>query len=84
MASHVYQNIFNLIVSLSIGGCPSKFMHVMMWGPIFDGEIFGCGKVYYSNSIIITNLVQTLIPNWSQTVFPIFCGIKIKISEPNN
>jgi hypothetical protein len=29
----------------------------------FGNQIFGCGKVYYSNSIILTNFMQTLIPN---------------------
>jgi hypothetical protein len=37
---------------------PSKFMNVMMWEQHnFDCVIFGCGKVYYSNSICATNLV---------------------------
>jgi hypothetical protein len=29
----------------------------------FDNEIFRCGKIYYSNSIIITNFAQTFIPS---------------------
>jgi hypothetical protein len=29
----------------------------------FDNEIFRCGKIYYSNSIIITNFVQNFILN---------------------
>jgi hypothetical protein len=42
----------NLVVSLSIKRCPSAFMNV---GTLkFDSQIFGCGKVYYSNSIIVT------------------------------
>jgi hypothetical protein len=45
---------------------------------IFDNKIFGCGKTYYSNSIIITTFMQTLIPNcWFENVFPTYCGIKI-------
>jgi hypothetical protein len=47
----------------------------------FDTQIFGCGKVYYSNSIIITNFVQTLIPNcWFENVFPTYLAQK----SPNN
>jgi hypothetical protein len=54
-------------------------MNVTMWEQrTFDNKIFGCGKVYYSNSIIITNLVQTLIPNrWSENIFPTYFGIEI-------
>jgi hypothetical protein len=52
MPSPIYQNMANLIVSLSIRRCPSKFMNVMMWDHrISANQIFGCGKVY---SIIIT------------------------------
>jgi hypothetical protein len=44
----------------------------------FDSAIFGRGKVYYSNSIIIINLAQTLIPNcWSENVFLTDFGIEI-------
>jgi hypothetical protein len=35
--------------------------------------VFGRGTVYYSNSIIITNFVQILIPNrWFENVFPTY------------
>jgi hypothetical protein len=43
----------------------------------FGSQIFGCGKVYYSISVIITNFVQTVILNcWFEYVFPTFFGIK--------
>jgi hypothetical protein len=68
----------NLVVRLSIRRCPSEFMNIMVWEHhTFDNKIFGCGKVYYSNSII-TNLMQTLIPNcWFENVFPTYFGIEI-------
>jgi hypothetical protein len=38
----------------------------MMWEHrTVDNQIFGRGKVYYSNSIIITTFMQTLIPSCS-------------------
>jgi hypothetical protein len=44
----------------------------------FDNKTSGYDKIYYSNSIIITNLVQTLIPNrWFENVFPTYFGIEI-------
>jgi hypothetical protein len=44
----------------------------------FSSQIFGCGKVYYSNSIIIINFVQILIPNcWFENVFSTYFGIEI-------
>jgi hypothetical protein len=50
-----------------------------MWGHfIFDSQIFGCGKIYYSNSIIITNFVQILTPNCLfENVIPTYFGIEI-------
>jgi hypothetical protein len=68
-----------LIVRLPIRRCPSKFMNVTMWEHCtFDSKTFRCGKVYYSNSISITNLMQTLIPNrWFENVFPTYFGIEI-------
>jgi hypothetical protein len=50
--------VVNLVVHPSIRWCPSKFMYVMMWEHhTFDNKILGCGKICYSNSIIITNFV---------------------------
>jgi hypothetical protein len=46
----------------------------------FDNKIFGYGRVYYSNSIIITNFMQTLILNrWFENVFPTYFGIEISM-----
>jgi hypothetical protein len=57
MPSPVYQNMVSLVVSLSIG-YPSKVIDVTIWEHCtFDSQIFGCGKVYYSKSIIIINVV---------------------------
>jgi hypothetical protein len=77
MLSYVCQNIFNLIVSLSIRR-KIKLMDVTIWEhSTFDSQIFGCGKVYYSNSIIITNVVQILIPScWFENVFHTYFGIE--------
>jgi hypothetical protein len=59
MPSPIYQNMVNLVVRLPIRRYPSKFMNVMMWEHhTFDSKIFRCGKVYYSNSIIIINFVS--------------------------
>jgi hypothetical protein len=79
MPPSIYQDVVNLVVCLSIRRRPSEFMNVMMWEHLtFDNKIFGYGKVYYSNSIIITNLVQTLIPNcWFGNVLPADFGIEI-------
>jgi hypothetical protein len=54
-------------------------MNVTMWELFtFGSQIFGCGKVYYSNCITIANLVQTLIPNfWFENVFHTYIGIEI-------
>jgi hypothetical protein len=61
MPSPVYQNMVNLVVHLSVTRC--EFMNVTMWEHCtFDIKIFGCGKGYYSNSIIITKLVQKFEP----------------------
>jgi hypothetical protein len=58
MSSSVYQNLVNFIVCLSIRRCPSKFMNITMWEyGTFDSKIFESGKVYYSNSMIITDFV---------------------------
>jgi hypothetical protein len=52
-------------------------MNVMMRRhDTFDNKIFGCGKVYYSDSIIITNFMQTLIPNRFENAFPTYFALK--------
>jgi hypothetical protein len=64
MPSPVYRIMDSLDVRLSIRSSPSKFMNVIVWERCTsDSQIFVYGKVYYSNSIIITNFVQTLIPS---------------------
>jgi hypothetical protein len=54
-------------------------MNFMMWEYCtFENKIFGCGEVYYSNSIIITNIVQSLIPKcWLENVFPTDFGVEM-------
>jgi hypothetical protein len=71
-------NMVSSVVRLSIRKRPSEFMNVTVWEHTFDNKTFGCGKVYYSNSIIITNFVQTLIPScWFENRFPTDFGIEI-------
>jgi hypothetical protein len=54
-------------------------MNVMMCEhSTVDSQIFGCGKVYYSNFIIINNFVQALILNcWFENVFSTYFGTEI-------
>jgi hypothetical protein len=69
----------NLIVGVLIRRHPSIFMNVAMWEHCsFDCEIFRCGKILYTNSIIITDFVLTFIPNFrSKNAFPAYFGIEI-------
>jgi hypothetical protein len=56
----VSQNMVNLIAGFPVRRSPSKFMNVMMWEHFtFDYSyvILRFGKVYYCNSIFITNFV---------------------------
>jgi hypothetical protein len=56
MPSPVYQNVVNLMLCLSVIGCPSKFMNVVMWEHCtFVNLIFGCGQAYchYPLSLLI-------------------------------
>jgi hypothetical protein len=54
----LYQNMVNLIVGFPIWRRSSIFMNIAKWEHCtFDNEIFRCGKIYYSNSIFITNFV---------------------------
>jgi hypothetical protein len=58
MPSPIYQNKVNLIAGFPIWRCPGIFMDAELWEHCTsDCEIFGCGKIYYCNSIIITNLM---------------------------
>jgi hypothetical protein len=67
------------VAATCIRASPSKFMNVTMWEHCtFDSQIFGSGKVYYSNTIIIIDFVQTLIPHcWFENVFPTYFAIKM-------
>jgi hypothetical protein len=56
MPSPIYQNMINLIVGFPIWRRSSIFMDVAIWEHhTFDSGVFRCGKIYYSNSIGITN-----------------------------
>jgi hypothetical protein len=54
-------------------------MNVTMWEHCtYDNQIFGYGKVYYKNSVIIANSMQTRIPNCLfENFFPAYFGIEI-------
>jgi hypothetical protein len=54
-------------------------MDVAMWEHYtFNCEIFGCGKVYYSNFIIITNFMEALVTNVRfKNFFPAYFSIEI-------
>jgi hypothetical protein len=79
MPSPIYQNMVNLIVGFSIWRGPSIFMDVAMGEHrTFDSEAFRCDKGYSPNSIIITNFVQTFIPNCQfKNVFSAYFGTEI-------
>jgi hypothetical protein len=48
----------------------------------FDNQDFKCGKVYYSNSINITNFMWTLIPKSSfENIFPAY--FRIDVTQQN-
>ena len=64
MPSLICKDVFNLMVSLYSRKSPGVFMTDSMTEQCtFDNQIFGCGKVYYSNTIITTILMKTLLPN---------------------
>jgi hypothetical protein len=69
----------NLIEGFPIWRHPSIFMDVEMWeNRTFDSEILRCVKVYYHNSIIITDFEQNLLPNCRfKNVFPAYFDIEI-------
>jgi hypothetical protein len=71
MLSPVYKNMVNLVVHLSIMRCQSKFINVTVWERhTFDNKIFGCGKIYYSDSVIITNSCKLSFPIVSLKCLP--------------
>jgi len=64
MPSRICQYVINLIVNPPLRSGPGVFMNGLVPEPYaLKSQIFLCGKVYYSNTIIITVLMQTLIPN---------------------
>jgi len=75
MSSPIYQYVIDLVVSLPIGRVGGVFMNV----PVWEQPNFSCGNVYCSNTIIISILMQTIIPNcrFENILSPHFC---IKIS----
>jgi hypothetical protein len=74
MPSLVYQN----------GQSDCGILHLQTSKYIYeccDVEIFRCGKIYYSNFIIINNIVVTFIYNgWFKNVFSAYFGIEISLS----
>jgi hypothetical protein len=78
MPSPAHQNVVNLNLSLSIRRRPSK-LKVRVWQHCSsDNENYGCDNIYCTNSIIITNFVQTFIPNCRfKNVFLAYFGIEI-------
>jgi hypothetical protein len=53
MPSPIYENMVNLV----------NYECYDAERRTFQSKIFGYGRIYYSNSIIITNFALTLIPN---------------------
>jgi hypothetical protein len=74
--SSIYQYVINLVVSLPIRRGPGVLTNVWMLEHFeLRHQIFLCGKVYSSNTIIITILIYTLIPNirFENILSPHFC-----------
>ena len=64
MPSPAYQYVINLVVSLPIRTGTDVFMNVSMWEHgALNNQSFLCGNVYFSNTIISTILMRTLILN---------------------
>jgi len=78
LPSPIYQYVVNLVVSLTIRGGPVVFMNVpVKEHRALNHQIFRCGKVYYSNPIIVTNLMETLLPNyWLENILSTYFCIK--------
>jgi hypothetical protein len=79
MPSRIYQNTVDFIVGFPIWRCTSTFMEVGTWEYLmFVCEIYRCVKVYYSNSVIITNFTLTFIYNCRfENVSPAYFDIEI-------
>ena len=80
MSSPIYQYVIDLVVSLPIGRVAGVFMNVPVWehGALYN-QIFHAAMFTILNTIIITILMQTIIPNclFENIISPHFC---IKIS----
>jgi hypothetical protein len=81
MPSPIYQHMINLVVLVPIRIGPGIFINILTQAhrALHNSDFFLCGKVYYFNIIVITNLMYTLIPDCRfENIFsPLFC---IKIS----
>jgi len=76
MPSPVYQYVINLVVSLPIRRGPGVLVTVSVQEHRnLKNQIILCRKIYYSNTIIITILMYTLISNcrFKNILSLIFC-----------
>ena len=74
----IYQYVVKLVVSLTIRGGPGVFMNVLVREHRALNQIFRYGKVYYSNPIIVTILMETLLSNyWLENILSTYFCIKI-------
>jgi hypothetical protein len=74
--SSIYQYVINLVVSLPIRRGPGVLMNVWVLEHFeLKNLIFWCDKVYHSNTINITILMYTFIPNcqFENILSPHFC-----------
>ena len=77
----IYQYVVNLVVSLTIRGGPGVFMNVpVREHRALNNQIFRCGKVYYSNPIIVTILMEALLSNyWLENILSTYFCIKRRV-----
>ena len=58
MPSPIYQYVVNLVVNLATRRGPVVLMNVSVWKHgVLNKQIIRCGKIYYSNTIIIAILM---------------------------
>ena len=58
MPSPLYQHVISLVLSLPIKRGPGVLMNVSLQEHrAVNNQIFLCGKVYYSNTVIVTVLM---------------------------
>jgi hypothetical protein len=79
MPSPNCQNVINLVVRLSIRRGPGVFVNAAMRELVlFTTKFLDVAKLTTLNSIIITNFVQTLIPDCRfEDIFPTYFCIEI-------